>query len=88
MDPQAPGLDFPCAFPIKAMVRSAPAARQAVLSEVARHVRFDPDADVRYRPSRNGRYESITITVQVESRDQLESLYQALRQLDVVKMML
>jgi len=88
MQEPASGLEFPCAFPIKAMVESGPAARAAVLAELARQVRFDPASDVRVRPSRNGRFESITITVQVESRDQLESLYQALRQLDVVKMML
>lgn len=88
MENQAQGLEFPCAYPVKVMVESAPAARDEVLAAVAAHAEFCPTSDVRYRSSRNGRFESITITVQVESRDQLEALYHALRDLKVVKMML
>lgn len=88
MEERAAGLEFPCSYPIKVMVEQAPAARRAVLAVAARHARFSIATDVRYRPSRNGRFESITITVQVESRTQLEDLYQAMGQLEAVKMML
>lgn len=88
MTKQAAGLEFPCSYPVKVMVESAPAARREVLAVVAEHAEFCSTTDVHYRPSRNGRFESITVTVLVDSRDQLESLYQALHDLKVVKMML
>jgi len=81
-------LDFPCEFPIKAMVHSTEQARSAVFGAVAEHVSFDVDNDVRRRPSRNGRFESITISVKVESRGQLERIYGDIRSLDVVLMTL
>lgn len=88
MDQQSAGLEFPCAYPVKIMVENSPGARREVLAVAARHAPFSMTSDVRCRPSRNGRFESITVTVQVESREQLESLYLALRQLKIVKMML
>ncbi len=82
------GLEFPCAYPVKVMVRSGSAARAEVLSVVAAHAHYSRADDVRTRASRNGRFESITITVQAQSREQLERLYQALGDLNVVKMLL
>jgi putative lipoic acid-binding regulatory protein len=81
-------LEFPCEFPIKAMVRSSERARIEVLDVVAGHVSFDPERDVRRRASRNGRFESVTISVRVESRQQLERIYIDVRKLDAVVMML
>ncbi|MGY6555311.1 MAG: YbeD family protein [Wenzhouxiangella sp.] len=88
MDEAASGLEFPCAYPVKVMIEKTAAARREVLAVAAAHAPFSLSGDVRYRPSRNDRYESITITVQVESRSQLEGLYGALRALKVVKMTL
>lgn len=85
---EAPGLEFPCAFPVKVMVENGPSSRREVLDLAARHASFSRSRDVRYRASRNGRFESITINIRAESRQQLEALYRALNDLDVVKMML
>jgi len=82
----AKGLVFPCQYPVKVMTEAG--AKQAVLALVAQHVERCPDQDVRTRPSRNGRFEAITVTVEAKSREQLEGLYADLRQLDAVKMML
>ncbi|OAB61906.1 hypothetical protein AY599_07100 [Leptolyngbya valderiana BDU 20041] len=81
-------LEFPCHFPIKAMVRASDQARAEVLDVVSSHVGFDPERDVRRRASRNGRFESVTISVRVESRQQLERIYIDVRKLDAVLMML
>lgn len=83
---QAAGLTFPCRYPVKVMVESG--ARSAILGVVGRHVAFCADEDVRCRPSRNGRFEAVTVTVEVASRTQLEGLYADLHRLDAVKMML
>ncbi|MEE4331525.1 MAG: DUF493 domain-containing protein [Wenzhouxiangella sp.] len=82
------GLQFPCDYPIKAMVRTGAEARQAVLRAVALHARFDRYDDVRVRPSRNGRFESITVTIQAASRAHLEAVYEEVRALDAVVMTL
>ncbi len=81
-------LEFPCIFPIKVMMLSSDQAREDVLSTVSNHVGFDPQRDVRQRPSRSGRYESVTITVQVESREQLERIYLDVKGIDAVVMTL
>ncbi|MCC5864422.1 MAG: DUF493 domain-containing protein [Wenzhouxiangella sp.] len=88
MDESTTPLEFPCRYPIKAMVRSSAEARAAVLSVVARHAPFDEADAVRVRPSRNGRFESLTVTVEATSRAHLEQIYAELRALDPVVMML
>lgn len=71
-------LDFPCDFPIKVMGRKAPGFAQGVTDIVRRHAPdFDP-ATVEMRPSRQGRYLSITCVVRATSREQLDALYQEL----------
>lgn len=80
------GLVFPCQYPVKVM--SEAGAKTTILALVESHVEFCPDQGVRIRPSRNGRFEAITVTVEAQSREQLEGLYADLRRLDAVKMML
>lgn len=71
-------LDFPCDFPIKAMGRKTPGFAQAITDIVRRHAPdFDP-ATVEMRPSRQGRYLSVTCVVHASSREQLDALYQEL----------
>ncbi len=82
----AAGLTFPCRYPVKVMAESG--ARCAVLEVVRRHAGFSAAEDVRSRPSRKGRFESITVTVTVETRAQLQALYADLDRLEAVKMML
>jgi len=81
-------LEFPCRYPVKALVRHAPSARQEVLAVVGAHVEFCPQSDVRSRLSSNQRYQSITVTVTASSRQMLERIYAELRRLDAVVMTL
>jgi uncharacterized protein len=82
------GLEFPTRYPVKAMVRTGASARTAVLTAIARHTEFSHSADVRVRPSRNGRYESITVTITARTREHLEGIYAEVRALEVVVMTL
>jgi len=69
---------FPCEFPIKVMGRKLPGFAQAVTDIVRKHAPdFDP-ATVAMRPSRQGRYLSVTCVVRATSRAQLDGLYQEL----------
>jgi len=71
-------LAFPCDFPIKVMGRKQPGFAQAVTDIVRKHAPdFDP-ASVEMRPSRQGRYLSVTCVVRATSREQLDGLYQEL----------
>lgn len=83
---QPEGLTFPCRYPVKVMAVSG--ARAEILEVVGRHADVTAAADVRSRPSRNGRFEALTVTVAIETRAQLEALYADLNRLDAVKMML
>ena len=84
----AGALKFPCRYPVKAMTH----AREKALDQVVAAIRdqgAEPDSkSVNIRPSRNGRFQSITVEVQTRSRTQLESIYSSLRSLDVVIMTL
>ena len=71
-------LAFPCDFPIKVMGRKQAGFAQAITDIVRRHAPdFDP-ASVAMRPSRQGRYLSVTCVVRATSREQLDALYQDL----------
>ena len=72
-------IEYPCAFPIKIMGRSENAGfADAVLGVVLAH---DPDfeaSSMEMRASREGKYISLTCTVNATSREQLDSLYREL----------
>jgi len=82
------GLEFPCAYPVKAMVKTGQGAHEAVMEAMERQAIFSRKDDVSVRLSKNGAYESITIKVTVHSKAHLESIYQDLRALEPVVMTL
>jgi hypothetical protein len=71
-------LAFPCDFPIKVMGRKQPGFAQAVTDIVLKHAPDFDVASVEMRPSRQGRYLSVTCVVRARSREQLDALYQEL----------
>ena len=71
-------LAFPCEFPIKVMGRKQPRFVQAVTGIVRKHAPDFDAATVEMRPSRQGKYLSVTCTVRATSREQLDALYQKL----------
>ncbi len=77
-DPRAGGLEFPCAFPIKAMGHASPHLDATVVGIVRRHVPDLAEGAVRVRPSRGGRYLSVTVNIRATSRDQLDAIYRDL----------
>jgi len=87
-DPAQSILAFPCDFPIKIMGKTQAGFAQAVIEIVRRHAPdFDP-ATVEMRPSREGRYLSLTCTVRATSREQLDDLYRELCDHSMVTMVL
>jgi len=74
-DDNKPTMEFPCEFPIKAMGLASEALHITVLEIVQRHA---PEADehaLKSRPSSNGKYVSVTVTINAKSRAQLDAIY-------------
>ncbi len=71
-------LTFPCAFPIKAMGHAADDFADLVIEIVLRHVRELGEGAVESRPSKQGKYLSVTVTVEVDTQAQLDQLYREL----------
>jgi len=71
-------LAFPCQFPIKVMGRREGPFAQSVLEIVLRHAPDFEPAAMEMRPSRQGKYLSLTCVVRAISREQLDALYREL----------
>ncbi|MCL6556693.1 MAG: DUF493 domain-containing protein [Burkholderiales bacterium] len=82
------GLEFPQRFPIKIMGEARDDFAQTMVEIVLRHAPdYDPAA-TEMRPSRNGRYLSLTCTIHAVSRAQLDALYGELSRHPWVKVVL
>lgn len=66
---------YPCEVPVKAMGPAEPGFRDLVVSVVRHHVAGLSAAAVTERPSANGKYVSVTVTITAQSRAHLENIY-------------
>ena len=81
-------LVFPTTFPIKVMGMRTDGFAQAVVDVVQQHAPdFDP-ATLELRTSKEGKYLSVTATVNATSREQLDKMYLALTAHPWVKIVL
>jgi len=79
---------YPCSFPIKIMGPCIDGFAESICEVVRSHVPdFDPGL-LEMRPSRNGNYLGLTVTINAQSREQLDRLYQALTHHPMVKVVL
>ena len=86
--PEKPLLTFPCQFPMKVMGRREDGFAQTVSEIVLRHADdFHPET-IEMRSSKNGRYLSLTVTINARSREQLDALYSELSKHPMVMMVL
>ncbi len=81
-------LEFPCAFPIKIMGEARDGFADAILEVVLRHAPDFDGATMEMRPSRNGRYISLTCTINATSKQQLDDLYREITSHPMVAMAL
>ena len=82
MDPEPEArqsiLAFPCEFPMKIMGRREGGFAQGVMGIVLKHAPDYQPASMEMRPSRQGKYLSLTVTINATSREQLDALYREL----------
>lgn len=71
-------LEFPCEFPIKIMGKGEIEFDLLVLELIRPHVeQLEPTA-IKSRPSKNGNYIAVTVTITATSKPQLDAIYQSL----------
>lgn len=78
MSEPSAALAFPTAFPVKIMGRREGGFAQGVMQIVLKHAPDFEPATMEMRPSRQGKYLSLTVVVNATSREQLEALYRDL----------
>jgi putative lipoic acid-binding regulatory protein len=68
-------LEIPCSFPIKMLGRADDGFDDIVVRLVEQHVgKLAPDA-IQTSASRNGTFLSVTVTIDAQSQEQLDSIY-------------
>ena len=88
MNEQESALQFPCQFPIKAMGMSSTELDIHVVEIIRRHVDDIHEGAIKTRPSKGGKYTSITVTITATSRQQLDAIYQDLTDSPLILMAL
>lgn len=71
-------LKFPCSFPVKAMGRAEEDFDALVVEIVRCHAPDLAESAVATRPSKGGKWVSVTVTIRATSQEQLDAIYQAL----------
>lgn len=68
-------LQFPCSFPIKLMGRADAGFSDVAVRLIERHVGKISKNQIQTTTSRNGNYLSLTVTIDAQSQEQLDSIY-------------
>ena len=88
IDPKDSLIEYPSDFPLKIFGAAHPDFVQAIVKVVLAHAPDFDSKSVEMRNSNAARYISITCTVRVTSREQLDNLYRDLTSHPMVKMVL
>ena len=72
---QDPIMKFPCQFPIKVMGMASDDFDTTVVEIIKKHVTKLPKDAVKSRLSQEGNYVAVTVTIEAESRQQLDNIY-------------
>lgn len=81
-------LEFPCRFPVKVMGVNSPDFEAEIVMIGRKHIPDLGEGAVRSRPSKAGKYLSVTITFTATSKPQIDNLYLALNAHPDVKFVL
>jgi len=76
--PKRPLLDFPCAFPLKAIGHNSGDFEDYVISVILKHLDEAEEYDVTSRLSNGDRYLAVTIRFTARSQDHLDNIYKEL----------
>ncbi|MDA9556240.1 DUF493 family protein YbeD [Vibrio sp.] len=79
-------LEFPCKFTYKVMGYAKPELPEKVIAVIQKHAPGDYTPTI--KPSAKGNYNSVSVTIQATSIEQVETLYKELGEIDIVRMVL
>ena len=79
-------LDFPCVFSFKVMGVAVPELMEEVLAVIQKNAPGDYAPTV--KPSSKGTYHALNVPVTVESKEQIEAIYNELNNLESVRYIL
>ena len=88
ISPEESLIEYPSDFPIKVVGITHDAFAETIVAMVVEH---DPEfhaGKVEMRPSTQGKYLSLTLTVRATSRTQLDNIYRTLSNHEMVKFVL
>jgi len=68
-------LEFPCEFSVKAMGLNEPDFHEIVVQIVRRHCEDLSEGCSKLRPSKNGKWVAVTVTIIATSKAQLDAIY-------------
>lgn len=71
-------LKFPCDFPIKIFGLSDSQFESTALNIIQKYIPGFRGTDFKARPSENNKYMALSVTVHVDSKEQLDSIYREL----------
>ena len=81
-------IEYPCDFPIKVFGEAQQGFAQAIAIVVQKHSPEFDASSIEMRSSTGAKYISLTCTVRVTSREQLDKLYRDITSHPMVKMVL
>jgi hypothetical protein len=77
-------LEFPCYFPLKVIGKNVEEFELQVMRILQKHVAETDTARCKRRLSTGNKYLALTISFMAQSQEQLESIYQELKELELV----
>ncbi len=78
LDEKKGGLTFPCEFVIKVFGLASDEFKNNILTLVRKHQPNLSEDAIQNRPSKDGKYVALSITVYVASQEQLDTIYREL----------
>lgn len=85
---EPPKIEFPCRYPVKVLGVAGDDFKARVFRVMKRHAPELQESDVSSKKSREERFCSLTFTIEATGKPQLEALFQELKEIDAVKMVL
>ena len=88
-DSGQPVMTFPCRFPLKTFGRGDQEDFERIIVDLLRpHCGEDCHFEIRRNQSSGGKFQSLTVTFEAQSREQLDAIYRALADCEHVVMSL
>lgn len=86
---EPPKIEFPCEnYPIKVMGLASEAYRESVLNVMEKYAPGFDAGRIQVKPSKAGKYESVTVFITATGIAQLEAIFEDLKKLPETRMVL